>query len=177
MLYDGLIINNQPGRAAMQALESTESARNAVKRIHYTHDAMIDLIITKPDISGRELADFFGYSEPWISRVVCSDAFNARLAERRTKDVEPIIHSFEERLKGLASQSLDVLVEKLEATKNVDVALKCLELGTKALGYGARQTNVAVQTNFVVALPQKADSPQDWAKNYSPAIDVATVSN
>lgn len=154
----------------MLALESTDSAKNAVKRIHYTHDAMVDLIISKPDISGGELAKFFGYSEAWISRVVCSDAFNARLAERRTKDVEPIIHTFEERLKGLAGQSLDILTEKLATVKSADLALKCLELGTKALGYGARQTNVAVQTNFVVALPGKAEDAGTWSKSYSQAI-------
>ncbi len=154
----------------MQALESTKSAQNAVARIHYTHDAMIDLIITKPDISGRELAEFFGYSEGWISRVVCSDAFNARLAERRTKEVEPIIHTFEERLKGLAGQSLEILENKLQASKDAGLALKTLELTTRSLGYGARQTNVAVQTNFVVALPTKSEDAGSWSKSYSTAV-------
>lgn len=155
----------------MQPLLGTESARYAVERINYTHDAMIDLIIAKPEISGNELARHFGYSVGWVSRVICSDAFQARLAERRTEIVNPgLIATFEERLKGLAMQSLDILVEKLDTTKDTGIAMKALELTTKSLGYGARQTNVAVQTNFVVALPNKAEDAGSWSKSYTQAI-------
>lgn len=157
----------------MEPLQSTESAKNAVARVNYTHDAMIDIIIAKPEVSGNELARHFGYSVGWVSRVICSDAFQARLAERRTEIVNPgLLATFEERLKGLAMQSLDILVEKLDVTKDAGIAMKALELTTKSLGYGARQTNVAVQTNFVVALPGKADDAEGWSKTYSSAVQL-----
>jgi len=149
----------------MEALQSTVSAAGAIQRVKYTHDAMIDLIIAKPYISQNEIAAYFGYTASWISRITCSDSFQARLAARRTEIINPeLVLNFEERLKGLATQSLDLLTKKLEAvdevtgepTVNVDVMFKALEISTKCLGYGARQTNVAIQNNVTVA--QMSDS-------------------
>jgi len=142
----------------MLPLKSTKSAKDALQRVKYTHDAMIDVIIAKPDVSQNTLAEYFGFSVGWISRIMCSDAFQARLAERRGEVVTPgILATFEERLKGLATQSLDLLVEKLEAVDEegkseveVGTIFKALELSTKSLGYGARQTNVAIQNNLTV---------------------------
>ena len=143
----------------MEPLKSTPTAAGFLGRVTYTHDAMIDCIIAMPEISGAQLAAHFGYTEAWISRCTCSDAFQARLAERRTEICNPaLIATFEERLKGLAMQSLEAVCEKLNQrdadTGLVDpaYALKALELSTKSLGYGARQTNVAIQNNMSVKL-------------------------
>jgi hypothetical protein len=65
--------------------------------------------------------------------------------------------TFEERLKGMAMQSLDIIEAKL-AKKNpvtgeygdVMTAFKALEISTRSLGYGARAVNVAVQNNINV---------------------------
>lgn len=158
------------------ALQGTESAANAVTRIKYTHDAMIELVIANPAISQNEIAKHFGYSVPWVSRVFCSDAFQARLAERKTELVDPtIVASVNERMQALAMQSLDILQDKLAATKNPDMAMKALEISTKAMGYGARQQNINTQNNFVVHLPNKIEDPHAWANAHSgrqPAQDV-----
>lgn len=155
----------------MEPLLGTESAKNAIARVSYSHDAMIDLIIARPDISQNDLAAHFGYSVPWVSRIMCSDAFQARLAERKDEIVTPMLKiTFEERLKALAAQSMDILADKLEATKSADVALEVLKISTKSLGYGARQTNVAIQNNFVAQIPNKIESSAEWAKAHTPAI-------
>lgn len=148
-------------------LEGTASAANALARVRYSHDAMIDLLLTEPGISQNKIAKVFGYSVPWVSRVINSDAFNARLAERKTEIIDPaILMNFDERLAAMASQSLDLVVEKLASPGGgtFDNALKALELSTRAMGYGAKQQNVHVQQNFVVALPQKVVDPQEWAE-------------
>ena len=145
-------------------LQGTESAANAVTRIKYSHDAMIDLVIANPGISQGEIATKFGFTQAWISRVFCSDAFQARLAERKTELIDPgIVASIEVRMQGLAMQSLDVISQKLEATRDVGVALKALELTSKSLGYGARQEKAAVQANFVVHMPSQAPTSAAWA--------------
>jgi len=147
----------------MQPLESTHSAANTLGRVRYSHDAMIDIIIAKPSVSGIMLAKHFGYSQGWVSRILCSDAFQARLAERRSEIVDPtLVATFEERLKTMALQSMEIISEKLEKRDgitglgDVTTAFKALELGTKCLGYGARQTNVAIQNNFTVRNAAKA---------------------
>ena len=150
-------------------LEGTESAKNAIVRVKYTHDGMIDLIIANPMISQGQIAAHFGYTQAWVSRIMCSDAFHARLAVRKTELVDPsLVASIEEKLKTLASVSLDIVLDKLIATKNAELGLRVIETTTKALGYGARQQNVSVQQNFVVALPAKAASAEEWAKQNSP---------
>jgi len=147
----------------MEALLSTASAANALERVRYTHDAMIDIVIAKPDVTQNTLAEYFGYSVGWISRIFCSDAFQARLAQRRGEIVTPgLLSTFEERLKLLATNSIELVLAKLEEKEfdpvtgqmklsaDIGTIFKALEISTKSLGYGARQTNVAIQNNLTV---------------------------
>lgn len=150
-------------------LQGTESAANALGRVKYTHDAMIDIMIANPGANQGELAKTFGYTQAWVSRVCNSDAFLARLAERKKDLVDPAIaFSLDEKFRSLADTALDVVMEKLTVTRNPDTALKALELASKAMGYGARQQNLNVQQNFVVAMPGKAPSSEAWASVYAP---------
>lgn len=144
---------------------SQETAR--LQRVHYTHDAMIDIVLADPAIKQKELAAKFGVSEAWISRIFGSDAFQAALAKRRADITDPfVVATMEERIKGLAFQSLEVLAEKLEETRNADLALKSLDIAGKALGFGAKHVANNVQNNFVVQLPDKANSSADWASKH-----------
>jgi hypothetical protein len=150
--------------AQMDEISQITGRKNAIEKVNYSHDAMIDLILANPKITQNELAATFGYSVGWTSRVIGSDAFQARLAERKVEVVDPEIkQNFEQRLQGLGLQSLDVIQRKLDATQNPDLAVKALELSTKALGFGARAQNIAQQNNFVVALPPKMVNEQEWA--------------
>lgn len=144
--------------------------RTRLQKVKYTHDAMIDLMIAQPDISQNQLASQFGYSVPWISRVMGSDSFQARLAQRRDELIDPVlIEGITERLQGLATQSLEVITTKLAATQSADLALKGLELATKALGFGMRERNVGPTTNnFVVHLPSKSASAESWGEDHTP---------
>jgi len=143
-------------------------------RTHYTHDAMIDVIIAEPAITQRELAAKFERSENWISRIMGSDAFQGALAKRREELTDPfLVATIEERFRGLAMQSLDVIAENLEKTRSADVAMKALDISSKALGFGARasgpQSNQ--QVNFVVHLPSKAENAAAWAAEHTPVIE------
>lgn len=153
------------------ALLGTESGALAIQRVKYSHDAMIDVVLANPSISQNEIAKHFGYTVPWVSRIFSSDAFQARLAERKADIVDPTLMScVKDRIEGLAMQSLNILEEKLAATRNPDLALKVFELSTKAAGYGARQQNVATQNNFVVHLPNKIEDPHAWANAHRPQV-------
>lgn len=134
-------------------------------RVHYSHEAMIDVIIAEPTLTQRELAKRFDRSENWISIIMGSDSFQAALAKRRDDLTDPfLIATIEERFRGLAQQSLSVIAENLEKTRNIDVAFKALDISSKALGFGARQAPGApIQNNFVVQLPPKMASSSEWA--------------
>jgi len=123
-------------------------AARGIARVKYTHDAMIDLIISNPAISQNLLAAHFGYTASWISQVINSDAFQARLAERRGELVDPtLLASIEEQFKGVVARSLEVIREKLDNPAALipnNLALRALELSARAAGYGARESTPPV---------------------------------
>jgi len=140
-----------------------------VKKITYTHEALADMLLTCPDMTQKELAVVFDRSPVWVCYVINSDAFQMYLAKRREEIVDPTLAlTIDDRLKGLVVASTDLLMEKLNEAPSADLAVKCLELGAKALGYGARvNQGVAIQNNFVVALPGKAASTGEWVAGYT----------
>ena len=148
---------------------SDTGSRLGPKQVSYTHDAMIDLIIAHPMISQDEIARYFGYSVPWVSVIFNSDAFLARMAARKEELVDPtLVASLDERFRQMATVSMEIVLTKLQATKDTKLAMAALELSAKALGMGARQSNVTVQNSFVVEMPAKAQSDVEWASAHQP---------
>ena len=121
-----------------ELVEELAAGPPAIAKVRYTHQGMIDLIVATPWITQREIAKHFGYSEPWISRVFASDAFQAQLAQRRDEIVNPELKAtVEERFKALTILSLEVLHRKLsQPTVSDNVAIRAAELGAKSLGVG-----------------------------------------
>lgn len=129
--------------------EPAERTTGGIAKLSYTHDAMIDQIIAKPDISQNQLAALFGYTPAWVSQIISSDAFQAKLAERTKELVDPVVRaSVEEQFKGIVSRSLDILREKLNRPAHQvpdNLALRSLEISARAAGYGARDQTPSVQ--------------------------------
>ena len=148
--------------------QGDEFSGNRLQRVHYSHEAMIEVILAEPTITQNELAKRFNRSTGWISIVMGSDAFQAALAKRRDDLMDPeFVASLEDRFRGLADQSLRIISEKLASSGNVDLAVKGLEISSKALGFGARgPSTINQQNNYVVALPPKAASSEEWAANH-----------
>lgn len=117
---------------------STAPTMGRLKRISYTHDALIDLILAHPELDQNELAAHFGYTPGWISNILASDAFQLKMAQRREEVIDPDLKAtLEERFRALVIRSLNVLQAKLNAPVVSDnVALRAAELGAKALGLG-----------------------------------------
>lgn len=111
-----------------------------IRKVSYSHDAMIDQIIADPCVSQGTLASMFGYTQGWVSQVISSDAFQARLAARKDEIVDPTLRmTVEERIKSLVVRSLEILHEKLALPAQQvpnSLVLKALELGAKGLGLG-----------------------------------------
>lgn len=102
--------------------------------LSYTHEAMIDLILAEPTVKPSELALLFGYSAGWISRVISSDSFQARIAERKAALIDPsITRRIDQRFKALAVQSTQVLQERLDSEEGAALALDALAVATTAM--------------------------------------------
>jgi transcriptional regulator with XRE-family HTH domain len=127
--------------------------QGAIKKVNYSHEGMVNLILANRGISQNQLAAHFGYSASWVSQVMSSDAFQAKLAERAAEIEDPTLRAtVEDSLKGLVSRSMEIIKEKLkgEAASVPDqLALRTLELSTRALGYGVKNPVVVVNNTQV----------------------------
>ena len=107
----------------------------------------------------------------FISIIINSDAFQARLAARKEVVVDPVVvATLEQRFKALATKSAENVMKKLEANElDGKFALEVLKESGKLAGYGAsdRGGGATIQTNFVVALPGPAASAQVWAERFA----------
>jgi predicted transcriptional regulator len=139
------------------ARAKSEGLKQPIAKVNYSHTAMIDLIIAQPGVSQNEIARYFGYTPAWISQVISSDAFQSALAKRREEIVDPLMReTVETQFKALVSRSLDILQQKLNrpALEIPDnLALRTLEIASRAAGYGAKddsppQNNTPVEVNI-----------------------------
>ena len=159
---------DHPKYAGIATAKGYDQSYSRIAKTKYNHEAMIDVIVANPSVTQNELARTFDRSVPWISRIMGSDAFQAALAKRREEVTDPfLIATIEERMNGLAMQSLDILAEKLHATQNPDLALEALKVTTKALGFGARAPMTNINNNFVIPLPPKMEDPNQWARQHA----------
>lgn len=146
-----------------------------LQSVRYTHEAMIDVILENPNIKQNDLAKRFDRSVPWISRIIGSDAFQAALAKRRDELTDPfLLATIEERFRGLAYQSLDIITEKLDSSKNIDLAMKALDVSAKVLGFGARTGGPSQHNQFIIQLPPKSANSTDWTNSHSPMKQVGS---
>ena len=176
----------QAGRAQVASAQDWEGVgveptrfnpgRPEIARVRYTHDAMIDLIIQEPGIHQNELAKVFGFSATWISVVINSDAFQAKLALRKDELIDPELRaSIKERFQAVVVRSTQVLLEKLN--KPVDqisdqLALRAAEMGAKALGLGGNAPAQTVVISSEDRLQKLAGRLTGLMGSPSPAVDV-----
>lgn len=151
-------------------LDGTDSASASIARVKFTHDGIIDAIIASPGISQGELAKMYGYTQPWISRVINSDAFQEMLAKRKSEIVDPtLVASIEEKLNEVASNSLDLITKRLgTGVISTQDAIKMVEVSTKCLGFGARDNTPVQNNSFIVNMPTAIPKAEDWAEQYDP---------
>lgn len=118
-------------------LDSLIGPKPPLLKLRYSHDAMIDLLISDPWISQNGLAAHFGYSPAWVSTILSSDAFQAKLAMRREEIIDPALRlSTAERFKAVVDRSFAILQEKLSAPAHLvsdNVALRAAEMGAKVM--------------------------------------------
>jgi hypothetical protein len=135
---------------------------------------MIDMVLAQPWITQREIAKHFGMTESWVSVIFNSEAFREHLAQRKDEILDPVLKStIEDRLRSTVDLSLEILQEKLREQRNGNLAVRVLEHGSRALGYGARPSTPAVTVQqYVAVVPAKALDAQSWAHEHGPAARI-----
>lgn len=120
------------------------------KPFRWWYDAIIDWMLTHPGAPLRECAAHFGKTQSYLSVIINSDMFKARLAARRAQFNEELGHSVQRRMLGALDLALEVVTEQLE-TKRTQIPFKdtsaFVNSTLERLGYGAKPNGAQVTVN------------------------------
>lgn len=157
-------------------------AHRGISQVRYSHDAMVDAIIANPCITQNELGAMFNTSASWVSQVLTSDAFQARLHQRKDELTDPTIRAtIKERFEAMVRRSLEILEQKLNKPADQvsdQLVLQTLGLTSRAAGYGARvEAPAPANVNVHVHLQEMAGNltqllRSEKAKAALPPIEV-----
>jgi hypothetical protein len=101
------------------------------------HDAIITFLVANPAMKKGDVARRFGVSPAWLSTVINSDVFQAKLRERQDEFFSAATESTREKLSRLANETLDKLIEKVEVETETSEIRAMATLALDRLGYNA----------------------------------------
>ena len=106
-----------------------------LQKVGHIHECIINELCANPRITQLELCNMFGYTPTWMSRVIGSDSFKARLAERREELLRPDVRQrLNDRMQTVVLQSMDVVQKKLNQPEvSAEMALQALGLASSAM--------------------------------------------
>lgn len=143
---------------------------NAVARLSHVHEMVLNWLVLNPDKSMRECADHFGYTQPWLSRLVHSDLFQAELFKRQSDIANRVAGSIPDKLRAACDVALDKLGDKIAASEDPDFILEAADKTLHRLGYapasarnpagspGAQGQGALLQNNFFISSADLADA-------------------
>lgn len=147
------------------ALETLRPVRITGRTLAY--DELITMLLANPFRTQRDIAAEVGYSEAWLSRIISSDVFQAKLAERQQNSVEPERHAavaarfggIRDRAHASLSRTLALIENKLDRPAEELDSKEVLESGkflAQLAGYGPRDAagQPPVQVNMSVHLQE-----------------------
>lgn len=116
--------------------DSKSTGNQRIYKVSHIHECIINEMIADPTRTIAELAEIFGYSTSWMSRLTNSDSFQARLAERRQEVMDPSIRArLKDKLETVTMVALDSIQRKLESPEtSAELALSSLGVIQQSLG-------------------------------------------
>jgi hypothetical protein len=109
-------------------------AQVQLQKLSPKHEAIMNWILENPEKPRRECAAFFGVTETWLSIIINSHCFQARLHERQEVIFSVVASDIPTKLRGVASLALDRVGEALPVS-NAEFALDVMDKTLKNLGF------------------------------------------
>lgn len=133
---------------ALALLQPTPApAKIGPAKLSYTHEDIARWLVQNPSRPLKECAQHFNYTQSWLSCIIHSDAFQAKLRKMQEGADAVTLLDVPARLRGVAAAALDGLAQQVdhatgaEEGKGVmhrDFLLSTAELTLKSLGYGGQ---------------------------------------
>jgi hypothetical protein len=121
-----------------------------IQRVSHTHNAIMDYMLANPGVSLGEVAAHFKYSQPWLSCIIHSDAFQSLMREKQGVIFHTTVLPIREKLHAVGHQVLDRLAERIPLENDVAVLARTSEGVLDRLGFGSKtggNTYILNQTN------------------------------
>lgn len=150
--------------AVPTAVQTATGLRRLTPKLHQ-FDAIIDILLSEPTISLKEVGARLGRSSAWVSYMVHSGTFRDLYEERRREKNAEINQDLTQRLAAVATKSLQKLEEVLEKNPEKINPMQALEIADKSLermGYGVKLPGTIVPDNVLTAPPMTL-SAEDFA--------------
>lgn len=139
-----------------------------LKKVGIKHEAILNFIIANPQAQTRDIAAFFDVSPGWVSIVINSDAFRARLAERQEKAYGHATAKLRDKLEGVAHQGVERLAEAVENSSDPKFLLDATDKVLHRLGFAPRgpgnltsSGDINIQQNFAAADPAQLEQARE----------------
>lgn len=116
----------------------------APAKVTPTYEAIMDWMIMNPGRPMKELADAFGYSQAWLSSIINSSCFQARMAEKRGEITALVALDLPQKISSAAHMAVDRMTEHMERNPDPQFALEVAKLTFPALGYGAKHGGITI---------------------------------
>lgn len=141
-----------------------ESAQ--IDKVGNWHEQLVTFLIANPRMKRSDVARHFQVTPAWLSTVIHSDVFQAKLAERQDECFSSATADIKARLESIAHGSLEKLEEKIETTEEVSEIREIAKLALTNLGYNNGPNGKApgpglVQNNFYSVSPELLASARE----------------
>lgn len=128
-----------------------ESAQ--ILKVGVKHEAILNFLVTNPLVPLSQVAREFGVTQPWLSTIIHSDAFQARLKERQGQVFHHNVLPLAEKLLGLAHVAVEKVGQQLETSIDPEHTLEVATRILDRIGHSPRSAQNApaqmnVQNNF-----------------------------
>jgi hypothetical protein len=131
-----------------------------IKRVGVKHEAILNFLLAHPNVRMREVASHFQVSQPWLSLIIHSDAFQRKLRERQDIHFHTSILPMMQKVECAADLAIDRMLELIPLETDLGKLNQVADKALTRLGYGtsSSQTQVNVQVNVDRSMLERARS-------------------
>jgi hypothetical protein len=130
------------------------------------HERLGDFWIVNPGLTQGALAAHFGKTQAWVSIVVNCDAFKEYVQKRKEEILDPVmLASVDESFRAVAQRASQKLLERIElGAVSEKTLVDAMKVAGQGLGMGSAKTPTFQQNLYVVPIPAKPKTSEEWAQ-------------
>lgn len=122
-----------------------------IQKMSHTHVDILNYMLANPLVRLQDVARNFGYTQPWLSSIIHSDAFQRMMGERQDVIFHHTVLPLKEKMTHLAHVALDKLGERLENENDTDTLKDSATAMLDRIGFSPKVAP-AINTTLQVAI-------------------------